>query len=274
MKMTKKSVIKTYAKTVIKRFLLMLQFLTTIPIPLRIDASERDLGEGLVFAVPVGLLLGGILVVSQKIFALLLPPLVTAILLNIVYIRITGGLHLDGLGDTFDGVLSYRSREKMLEIMRDSRVGSNAVLPLICILSLNTAFYYEAALYNEGSYYVTWNFITKMLVLMPVAGRMSMIIGAGISSYARSEGGLGKASMDFCGKKEIIIGLTMYSIIFACFGDLRFIVSGIVTCIFSIGAARYFGKKLHGLTGDVLGALCEMTQTFFMLMVFAFGSLI
>ncbi|HHY23782.1 MAG TPA: adenosylcobinamide-GDP ribazoletransferase [Clostridiaceae bacterium] len=243
----------------IKRFIIMLQFITTIPIPVRIDADERDLGEGLVFAVPIGLLIGEILAVSQKVFALFLPPLVTAILLNIVYIRLTGGLHLDGLGDTFDGVLSYRSRERMLEIMRDSRVGSNAVLALMCILSLNTALYYEAG-----------DFIAKMLVLMPVAGRMGMVIGAGISSYARSEGGLGKASMDFCNNKEIIVGLTMYIIIFACFRNLQFAAAGLAACIFSIAAAKFFGKKLDGLTGDVLGALCEMTQTCFMLTAFAF----
>ncbi len=277
MKRTGKSIAKSIIATVfeknIKRFILMLQFLTTIPIPVRIDANERDLGEGLVFAVPIGLLIGGILAASQKIFAFFLPPMVTAILLNIVYIRLTGGLHLDGLGDTFDGILSYRSRERMLEIMRDSRVGSSAVLALMCILFLNTAFYYEAALYNEGSCYVAGDFITKMLILMPIAGRMGMIIGAGISSYARSEGGLGKASMDFCNKKEIIVGLTMYIIIFACFRNLQFAAAGLAACIFSIAAAKFFGKKLDGLTGDVLGALCEMTQTCFMLMAFAFRSL-
>ncbi len=262
MKRTGKSIIVTIIaitiEKIIKRFILMLQFLTTIPIPVRIDADERDLGEGLVFAVPVGLIIGGILAASQKIFAFFLPPMVIAILLNIVYIRLTGGLHLDGLGDTFDGILSYRSRERMLEIMRDSRVGSNAVLALMCILFLNTALYYEAG-----------DFITKILILMPIAGRMGMIIGAGISSYARSEGGLGKASMDFCNTKEIIIGLIMYSIIFACFRNLQFAVAGLAACIFSIFIAKYIGKKLQGLTGDVLGALCEMTQTFFMLMVFA-----
>lgn len=251
--------IETIVEKIIKRFILMLQFLTTIPIPVKIDASDRDFGEGLVFAVPVGLIIGGILAAFQKVFAIFLPPLVTAILLNIVYIRLTGGLHLDGLGDTFDGVLSYRSRERMLEIMRDSRVGSNAVLALMCILLLNTALYYEAG-----------GLITKMLILMPVAGRAGMLIGAGISSYARSEGGLGKSSMDFCNTREIIIALIMYSIIFICFRNIQFALAGLAACIFSIAAAKYFGKKLNGLTGDVLGALCEMTQTFFMLMVFVF----
>ena len=105
----------------IKRFIIMLQFITTIPIPVRIDADERDLGEGLVFAVPIGLLIGEILAVSQKVFALFLPPLVTAILLNIVYIRLTSGLHPMAL-ETHLTEFIIPLPERMLEIMRDSRV--------------------------------------------------------------------------------------------------------------------------------------------------------
>lgn len=249
-------------KLLIKRFLLMLQFLTAIPVPVRIDAGEKDLGEGLIFAVPVGLVIGGILAGFYYLFSMFLPPLSCAVLLSIVYIISTGGLHLDGLGDTFDGVMSHRSRKRMLEIMKDSRMGSNAVLVLICLLLLNTVFYYEAD-----------TFRISMLLLMPVAGRMGIVIGAGVSEYARVEGGLGKAFVDYCGLKQIVLGLIMYGVIFALIGNVQSTVAGIVSCLFSFSAAKYFGSRLRGVTGDILGALCEMTQTFFMFAMFAAGSL-
>ncbi|NSW90103.1 MAG: adenosylcobinamide-GDP ribazoletransferase [Firmicutes bacterium] len=250
-------------KTVVKRFLLMLQFLTAIPVPKEIEADDRDLGEGLVFAVPVGLLIGGILAAFHYLFSLIFPPLVVAIMLNIVYIKITGGLHLDGLADTFDGVLSHRPRENMLEIMKDSRIGTHGVLALICILLLNTAFYFEA------DYLVTRDVLRAMIVLMPVIGRTGMIISAGISEYARSEGGLGKPFINFCGTKEIVIGVIMCSVVIICFRNIQITAAGVAALIFPFGAAGYFNKKLQGLTGDVLGAICEMTQTFFLFMVFA-----
>jgi len=249
--------VKMMVKTNVKRFLLMFQFLTTIPLPLNLDAEDKDLGEGLIYAVPVGLVIGLILAAFNYLFALIFAPLICAVLLNVVYIITTGGLHLDGFADTIDGIFSYRTRERMLEIMKDSRLGSNAVIALICILLLNTALYYE-----------TTNIKTSMLILMPVIGRMGIIIGAGISQYARSNGGMGKAFTEYCGSKQIIISLIMCGTIFLAFGNYLSIAAGAISCVFSICAAKYISKKLGGITGDVLGALCEATQTFFMMVMY------
>lgn len=242
----------------IKRFVLMVQFLTTLPIRVKLDVTAEDFGKGLVFAPVAGLLLGAILALAWYAAVLLFPVQVAAVIIVVLYILLTGGLHLDGLGDTFDGLFSNRSRERMLEIMRDSRVGTNAVLAVIAVLLLNTSL---LAAFSK-------NDILKIILLMPVAGRIGSLVGSGVSTYARSGEGLGKSFIDYCGHKEIIIGILPYIAIF-------YLVSGVYGLIFSIIPPisayiliKLFSRKIGGATGDLLGAVCELNQTIFLLAAF------
>jgi len=104
--------------TILRRLLLILQFFTALPLPFNVKAEEKDFGKGLVFAPLVGLLIGALLMVCQLLFEISSLVILPAILVMALYIFLTGGLHLDGLGDTFDGLNSHRSREKMLEIIK------------------------------------------------------------------------------------------------------------------------------------------------------------
>ncbi|HEX2926126.1 MAG TPA: adenosylcobinamide-GDP ribazoletransferase [Ruminiclostridium sp.] len=238
----------------IKRFILMIQFLTTIPIPVNLDVDEKDFGKGLALAPLVGLLIGGLTACSGYLLGLLFSPSVTAVLIVITYIVLTGGIHLDGLGDTFDGVFSNRPKEKMLEIMRDSRVGTYAVLAIVCLLGLNTALI--AAIIPVHMF--------LSLLLMPVAGRIGSVTGAAVSRYARSGPGLGKSFIDYCGFRELVTAGVLSLIIFYSFEGLK----GIVLCLsLFVSAAllvKFLSRKIGGATGDVLGAVCELNQTIFL----------
>lgn len=242
---------------IVKRFILMLQFLTTIPLPVNLNVSNEDFGKGLIFSLPVGLLLGGILTGCYYLISMVFPVNITAVLIIIIYIILTGGLHLDGLGDTFDGLFSNRPKERILEIMRDSRVGTNAVLAIISVLLVDAALLSEVDFLKYGT-----------LLLMPVAGRMGLIISAGVSVYARRGEGLGKSFVDCCGTKEIIIGLVMYLIILFCAGRIAGILAGMVCILFSFLTVKFFSRKIDGITGDILGAVCELTQMFFLCIMF------
>lgn len=243
---------------IIKRFILMIQFLTSIPLPFKLDLKNEDFGKGLVFAPVVGLLIGGILAASFIVLNLVFPIHVISILILIEYILLTGGLHLDGLGDTFDGLFSNRSKERMLEIMRDSRVGTNAVLAIVCVLILNVSL-----LFGMGS-----DFIVKALILLPVAGRIGSLIGAGVSKYARSGEGLGKSFIDYCGIKEILIGLIFYFAIFFVVDNIRGLIISIFPVITAVLLVKYFSRKIGGATGDLLGAVCELNQTIFLMVMY------
>lgn len=244
--------------TYLKRFVLMIQFLTTLPIRVQLNVTAEDFGKGLIFAPVVGLLVGGILTGGWYVSGLLFPGQVTAVLVIILYIILTGGLHLDGLGDTFDGLYSNRSRERMLEIMRDSKVGTNAVLAVASVLLLNTALLMS---FNKAD-------ILIVLLLMPVAGRIGSLVGSGVSSYARSGEGLGKSFIDCCGWKEILVGLVPYLAIFYLAAGLPGLVLSILPPVSAYLLIKLFGRKIGGATGDLLGAVCELNQTIFLLASF------
>ena len=93
-------------------FLLGLKFLTVIPLPPRRQATAEETGQSVVYFPLVGLLLGLFLVGIDRLLGLALPASVTNVLLVIVMAAITGALHLDGLADTFDGVMLRTSREE------------------------------------------------------------------------------------------------------------------------------------------------------------------
>ena len=234
----------------------MLQFMTAIPIPINLKVDNEDFGKGLVFAPIAGLAIGALLSVAYLGISAVFPVNVAIVMVIVIYIIITGGLHLDGLGDTFDGLFSNRSKERMLEIMRDSRVGTNAVLAVISIILLNvtllTAF--------DGN-------IVKVFLLMPVAGRIGSLVGAGSSVYARSGEGLGKSFIDFCGFKEICIGLIPYFIIFYAILGLNGLYISLIPVATAYITVKYLSRKIGGATGDILGAVCELNQTFFLIVI-------
>lgn len=242
----------------IKRFVLMLQFLTTIPLPVRLDVKEEDFGKGLIFAPLTGLVIGSILAASYFVINIVFPNYLTVIFIFVVYVMLTGGLHIDGLGDTFDGLFSNRSKERILEIMRDSRVGTNAVIAIVSVILLDVTLL-------SG---ITNGYIVKVLILMPVAGRIGSLIGAGVSKYARSGEGLGKSFIDYCGAKEIIIGLIFYFAIFYCILNQTGLIIAAFPAITSLLLVKFFSRKIGGATGDILGAVCELNQTLFLIEAF------
>lgn len=242
----------------LKRIVLMLQFLTTIPIKANLDVTEDDYGKGLVFAPFAGLVIGSFLAGLWYAVSFVFPPLVCAIIVIAGYIVITGGIHLDGLGDTFDGLFSNRSKERILEIMRDSRVGTNAVLAVFIVLIMNFSLISSLDSLNA----------LPALFLMPVAGRVGSLIGAGISNYARSGDGLGKSFIDYCGIREILLGLPLYFAIFFIVAGVTGLFLALVPITAALAVTRFFTAKISGATGDILGAVCEINQTVFLFACF------
>ncbi|ACL75026.1 adenosylcobinamide-GDP ribazoletransferase [Ruminiclostridium cellulolyticum] len=239
----------------LKRFLLMIQFFTTVPIPVSLNVNEEDFGKGLALAPLAGLLIGGLVACGGYVLNMFFAPAITAVLVVILYILLTGGIHFDGLGDTVDGIFSNKPKEKMLEIMRDSRTGTYAVLVIVCVLGLNAVLMYSII---SAHMYFT-------LVLMPVAGRIGSVTGAAVSRYARSGPGLGKSFIDYCGLKEMLSAAVISLIVFFVFK----VFEGIFLCLFMFISAtllvKILGRKIGGATGDVLGAVCELNQTIFLL---------
>ena len=131
----------------------------------------------------MGAILGLIFLGAWSILLKVLPHPAAAALLLCLTVWITGGLHLDGLADTVDGLGGGQDPEARRRIMKDSRVGAFGVLALILILLLKFAFLLAAA--DRG-----WR---GQIILYPVLSRWGMVYLAYLSDYARPEGGLGQA---------------------------------------------------------------------------------
>ena len=123
----------------IKALIIYTQFFSRIVIPKAVDISYLRLG--LPFLTLFGLLLGLISGGFYFLTSLVLPGMVAWVLTLAFDVLLTGGFHLDALADTADGLFSSRKKERMLEIMKDSRIGSNGVLALILYYALMLVLY-------------------------------------------------------------------------------------------------------------------------------------
>lgn len=245
-----------------RRFILMLQFFTTIPVRADVKAEPQDFGRGLAMAPAAGLVIGLLLAGFHYLAGQVFPLSVVAVLTIAVYVFLTGGLHLDGLGDSADGLFSNRPKERILEIMKDSRVGTNAVLAVVLVLFLDITMI--AALESQRM---------VVLLLMPIAGRIGSLIGAGTSGYAGLSEGPGKWCVQYCRKKDIIIGLILYfALCFAIAREFGLVLS-ILPPISAFILAKILGKKIGGVTGDILGAICELNQVIFLMAALLFSRL-
>ena len=117
----------------IKGLILSLQFFTRIPINISVDFNQKNIRYSIFFMPLAGAITGGL---GGLIYYLLVPynKLVASFLALLVTIILTGGLHIDGLSDTFDGFMACKDKEETMKIMKDSRIGVFGVLSIILLL--------------------------------------------------------------------------------------------------------------------------------------------
>ncbi|MBC7809719.1 MAG: adenosylcobinamide-GDP ribazoletransferase [Burkholderiales bacterium] len=220
-------------------------FLTVIPVGS--PHVERP-GRAFTYFPLVGLVIGVIVsfIATRTLFA----PEVSAFLALAAWVILTGGLHLDGFGDSCDGLFSTTTPERRLEIMKDPRAGSWAVVGLTLLLL--------------GKWIALREVSPLLLILPPIIGRWSMTLAAYAFPYARASG-LGAYYRDGLGRAQVVTAslLTVAAVVLlaAITGDWRtFILLAIgplVVVIFGRWSARRLGG---GLTGDIYGAICELTE--------------
>ena len=178
----------------------------------------------------------------------------------------TGGLHLDGLADTFDGIFSYRSKQKMLEIMKDSRVGTNGVLVLILYFIFKIAFLVETSeLFgiNQG----------VIMLIVPVLARINSVVNCALEPYARVTG-MGKTFVDNTDKGGLLISYILVTAILygvaeffmLPFVSLFIVLNILIVCGFFFG--KLMTRKIGGITGDTLGALLELSSVLSLVLMY------
>lgn len=243
-----------------KPFILMLTFLTRIPLKVSFRFNDEDFKKGIWYIPVIGFFIGLVLYGTYRFLEGLMPSMVISFIIVLLYLLITGGIHIDGLADTLDAVASNRSRERMLEIMKDSHIGTFGVLGIIVwfagmIILLNTA---------------PW-----VCIVIPVAGRSLALFSSSISNYAR-ESGMGKTIVDGTHTGHVIfsffmtaLSITLLYLFTSDFSVVLSVSAAFVIVFFEIWLHTVcLSKKLSGITGDVIGYIIELSG--FLLLLFSF----
>lgn len=245
-----------------RSLLIALTFLTRIPFPNPTDVTEEEFTQSQHYYPIVGLLLGGILWASFRVLLPWYPPLITGDLLLILQLILTGGIHLDGFMDSMDGLLSARTPERMLEIMKDSRVGAFGAISAIALLLLKFSLFVELLSLDSPT-------TPLILLFMPLLSRWIFLIGVHFFPYARPSGlgkGFHEASRQtkgiFFGQGIFLLLLTFWFLQWP--GVVGFLTSTLFILIFTSKSSRLLG----GLTGDLYGASIEFAELFFLLGAF------
>jgi len=232
-----------------RKLLSALQFLTIIPVRIK-KVSDKDIAGSIAWFPAIGLVLGLILAAAANLGRHTgFPDLAMSAILIMLLTVITGGIHLDGLADLSDALGSGKGKDEMLAIMRDSRIGSMGAIAIAGCLILKIAFLFSIPANNQF----------KSIILMCVVSRWAMVLSMYASPYARKEG---KAKSFIAGINSIILGAATLSAIIFCFMSYQItglIVIGITGALV-YAAGKYLTKKLGGITGDTIGAVCEISE--------------
>ena len=268
-----------------KGFLLLLSFMTRIPMP-KTEYDEEKLGKSMKYFPVVGIIVGLILLFFCIVFTFIFKNLTYSAVLPLMIIVViltdlitTGALHLDGLADTFDGIFSYRSKHKMLEIMKDSRLGSNGALALILYFLLKFVLLFSLTIESrEATIYV--------IMTYPVVARFCSVVSCASSPYARGSG-MGKTFVDntkTCGLIVATVITLLYTvgmvfipfIFFTNYSlSIQFIIQTILVilvivallALFAYAFSKLIERKIGGITGDTLGALLEISSLVYIFLI-------
>jgi adenosylcobinamide-GDP ribazoletransferase len=218
-----------------------LSLLTTLPTP---RAFPDEPGRAFAYFPLVGALLGGLLWGVYGVLARVFPPDAAAFGVLVAWVLLTGGLHLDGFGDACDGLFVAADPARRLEIMKDARAGSWAVIGLVLLLL--------------GKWVALRSAPPAALVLAAVTGRWVMVIAAVSIPYARQTG-MGGYFRAGLGRAQVLIASVTWAAVLLLYSAWWVPVVG--TLVIVAAAAWWGARRLGGgLTGDLYGALCELTE--------------
>ncbi|HVP77243.1 MAG TPA: adenosylcobinamide-GDP ribazoletransferase [Thermodesulfobacteriota bacterium] len=233
-----------------KDFFQALSFLTILPVSRFSLPEEKGLARSMAYFPLAGLLLGLLLAMAYFLLSFLFSKSLVLWLTLGWLALLTRGLHLDGFADTVDGFAAGGSKEKILEVMRDSRIGAFGVVGLILLIGAKYLVLDEIA--RES--------IPRALILMTVMGRNSMVWVCYRSPYARPGGGLAQPFAENLTMREMVISsLCAFGIgllLWGLKGALIFLGMVLVSLVFRF----FFIRRLNGITGDTLGAANELSE--------------
>jgi adenosylcobinamide-GDP ribazoletransferase len=243
----------------VRTFLFAWQFLTAVPLSRSThEAKPEELAASMSWYPFVGCLLGALLAGVDLLLAQVFSAQVTSLLLLLLLIGITRGIHQDGLADTVDGLAGGRTHQARLAIMRDGRIGAIGATGLFLALGLR---YAGINALPAGEH-------MALLIGMPTVGRWAMVVGAFHATYARSEGGLAQPFLAHLSWPHVCVATVTTGIVLTVLlGPWAALCCLLVGMVLVRLAVLWCHRMFGGVTGDVLGATNEVVEILFILIV-------
>jgi len=236
-----------------KHFFIALQFLTILPVKIKTQVTERDLGKALAYFPIVGGIIGLCLVLVSLIFDFLSRD-VSIVMVLIASAVLTGAIHLDGFADVCDGFFGAKDKEKVLNIMRDSRIGAFGVTGLVCLFLLKFVLLLK----------IPQNMLAGVLIVMVIFARWVQVLACFRCDYARKQGkaigfiaGVGKKGLTIATGFLIIAALGLMGV--------KVIIILSFSSLPAIFFMFYAKKRIGGMTGDTIGGVSEIAELSFLL---------
>ncbi len=222
-----------------------LQFLTILPLG---KSRDFDAPKTIPWFPVVGLAIGLILMLGDYIFSILWPDIIVALLDVLLIVILSGGLHLDGLGDTADGFFSHRSTEQVLSIMRDSRIGVMGLAAIVFVLSIKWASILHLVEHRA-----------LCLFIIPAYSRGAMMFGIKFLRYGRPQGGIGT---DFFSDKPPMYALSIIflPVLLSFWLGVKAIWLNSLFILMTALILFYYKRRMGCITGDMLGAMAEVEE--------------
>jgi len=277
------------------KFINALGFLTIIRIPGKYILKTKQISGSTVYFPVVGLIIGSLMALFYFAISFILPVFLSIILMLILEVFLTGGAHLDGLADMFDGTFSGKSdKNKIIEIMRKSDIGVYGILVVVFLVLLKISLLYYLAKINPA--YLPIFFLA--VVFMPSFGRWSMVYlvaryrnAGGNASLARvfTDSGDRRKNLyissiymtllfliSFVFLEYYCAGGKMYCAIFASrFEGIYLVLFILIKALLVIAVlflllyliGWFFTRRIGGITGDIIGGISETTELMFLFII-------
>jgi adenosylcobinamide-GDP ribazoletransferase len=183
------------------------------------------------------------------------PPLLGGILTLVVWVALTGGLHLDGLADCCDGLLASTSVERRLEIMKDPHVGAFGVIGLVVVLFL------------KASALASLTSATSFSILCAASFGRWCILPAALVPLARASGMGADFALGF--RRSFILWGAVLPLGLAVFLGVRGVIAILAGLVAMAGVLWLARSRIGGVTGDVFGMLVEIVEVVLLLVFVA-----
>ena len=241
---------------IIMPFLIAVQFMTTIPIKLPCLPSREQNALSMLFYPVIGLMIGGVLWLVASYVQL--PMMLLSCAVMVVWVWLTGGLHLDGLADTADAwVGGFADRQRTLTIMKDPNTGAMGVIAIVLCLALKWAAVYCLLELDA----------VLALLFVPMLGRMSALALFATTPYVRQHG-LGSALQDVPKYLLWLVMLSFGAAVFALSWQMALVMIGVWAVMLAWLRWRFVGR-IGGITGDTVGASIEVVEVAILMAVVA-----